>query len=459
MGRCLVQLATDRRLLHHEFEGYRLAGADAACGDVVRTPLPGGALRAPTPPEGRSSLLHTRLYALHNALVHDPFHPSATYFLADSTIWRADNSGIKTVSNLQIEQGTHPHPCTLMFCDEDRAVFADGSKHLTVYSTGNRKNEDPPKWKTIASIEVPIQNGGFSILDVRLDVENNLQCLLYEIEQEQERCVAIVDWVVLENRNESWNARIHRQIRSPGVVHYCALEPGCEAIYIAADRPADFVDKPKPEIPEPTIIDKTILYSWIQNSEDVTVIINLPKKVTPIVDSTRDSLNVRCGTETLVDGKLFDLVDQEVTTWNIDGSGKLNVCMSKRNTGSVWPSLLKDGDPDGEQVPDLSYVAEVHSRLAHLCSENEAVPGENLPLFNSQQLEECDFSSEEESCLCNYIVIVIFNKFLSILIIMFILFSEIRRKKLCSHPPSFSQFSSLYIKRKHRSFEGTVART
>lgn len=45
--------------------------------------------------------------------------------------------------------------------------------------------------------------------------------------------------------------------------------------------------------------------------------------------------------------------------------------MQKVEPGVVWTNLLKNSSKVGKEVINEEFVAEIHEKLAHLCSENE----------------------------------------------------------------------------------------
>lgn len=424
--RCIVQLELQRRLLLPDFQGFRLS---VAGGSPSRHLLPARPPSITIP--HHSSLLHARLHALHNAL-HVDHSTSTVYFTCNQgqiwhVLWKDCNVQFTPllIDPLQLSSQEGTHPFTLIFCGPRRVVFADGAKTLILFATGDRNLDNPEKWTIEAQLQIEFDNIGFTILDARIDADENIHCLVYRIEPEGNLCVALIDWIILTYNNDSWEVKPYRKLKGSGVIHYCALEYDCSSIYVAAERPVQFLEKPSNGIPDISdSVVKKILYSWMQNAEDITLTLKLNvdhPNSSLTVESLRDCIDICHGTVDRIKGKLFGLVDHELTTWSIDDTNKLNVLLLKREPGVIWPSLLKDGDENGEQIMDPSYVAEVHSRLAHLCSETEVTASNDAPLFNSQQLEECDFISEEESCLCmkniaafiNYMYFnQYFNKFL-----------------------------------------------
>ncbi|KAK7574104.1 hypothetical protein V9T40_011295 [Parthenolecanium corni] len=77
---------------------------------------------------------------------------------------------------------------------------------------------------------------------------------------------------------------------------------------------------------------------------------------------------------------------------------KLEIVVFKQQDGQMWQYLVQNDDR-GEEVVDPELVSEIHERLAHLCSENEAPAEDSTPTFNPGQLEACDNIPDEDSRL------------------------------------------------------------
>lgn len=68
----------------------------------------------------------------------------------------------------------------------------------------------------------------------------------------------------------------------------------------------------------------------------------------------------------------------------------------KSENGQMWSELIK-GDNGGEHLPNIALANEIHSRLAHLCSDEQVTAESLQPTvgFNVDQLEECDLDGKD----------------------------------------------------------------
>lgn len=409
-----VELRPNRRLLDHNFEGYKL--------NLQALPHYVHELASPVdrvfPDEVQYSFVHAKLFALHNHLILDHWDYSFSYFYIDSSQKvkhvTFENTNHTFQSNVVYDipahverQSGHFNLC-LAFPSASLAVVSDGTGYLHIVDTGsrNRGSRSNENWQTVHSSLVIGKEKYFIIVDTRIQEKDNLEilhCLLQSVEQNEQYFNSILTWVTFGFDGTSWKQTSSRQLQGKGIVHYAALESSCSALYIASDNAFEFIADSETEIKEPKKEEpRQIIYTWLQTTEDVTITLKLQSNFDKkLLHVTVTPLNVivKYAGKNFVDGKLLHKVDSELTTWNVQDDGQVDILITKSES-SIWEDLLEGGDKNGEQIMDASLVEEAHRRLAHLCSETEVNNvDQSVPGLSTQELEECDAASEEDTVL------------------------------------------------------------
>uniref|UniRef100_A0A2A4JWX4 NudC domain-containing protein 1 n=1 Tax=Heliothis virescens TaxID=7102 RepID=A0A2A4JWX4_HELVI len=409
----LVELRPNRRLLDHDFEGYKL--------NLQALPHFSHDLVTPVdrvyPDEVQYSFVHAKLFALHNHLVLDYWDYSLNYYYIDkeqkirhvsfeSTNQTFHNDVVYDVPAHVERQSGHFNLC-LSFPSNSLAVVSDGTGYLHIVSTGARtrpSGRNQP-WQTLQSSLILGEGKYFIIVDSRVQEKDNtetLHCLLQSVEQNESHFNSVLTWVTFDNDGQEWKQMSFRQVQGKGIVHYAALETSCAALYIASDNTFKFTSDSEREITEPSKqAPRTVIYTWLQTTEDITITLKLEtnfNKNLLVVNVTPLHIKVSYAGKTFVDGKLKQKVDSELTTWNVQDNGQVDILITKSDS-MLWEELLEGGDPNGEQVLDASLVEEAHRRLAHLCAETEVTTEPAMPGVSTQELEECDAASEEDTVL------------------------------------------------------------
>lgn len=412
MPSTLVELRPNRRLLDHEFEGYKL--------NLQALPHYTHDLASPVdklyPDEVQYSFVHAKLFALHNHLVSDDWDHSYNCYYIDkkqqvrqitfeSTNHTFQNMVVYDVpAHVQRISG-HFNLC-LAFPSANLAVVSDGTGYLHIVETGSRNKPGETQWQTMHSNLTLGENKYFTIIDSRIqekDKKETLHILLQSVEHNENYFFSVLSWVTFEY-DGNWKQTSLRQAQGKGIVHYAAIETSCTALYIASDNPFKFTTDSEMEIKEPSIASeqqRKIIYTWLQTTDDITVTLKLQptcdKKLLHI-SVTPLAIKISYAEKTFVDGKLRCKVDSEFTTWNLQENGQVDILLTKSDS-MLWDELVEGGDKNGEQILDASLVEEAHERLAHLCSETEVAVDQSAPGFSTQELEECDAASEEDTVL------------------------------------------------------------
>ena len=151
-----------------------------------------------------------------------------------------------------------------------------------------------------------------------------------------------------------------------------------------------------PETPPP--------FYWLQGVEDMAVWVMLPKdthKKEIKVSLKPSQMSIKIKNETVLDGKLWGVIDSDSMTWTIDTKkSKLEVTFCKandnRNSGMIWQRFLADKElTDGEEVMHADMVEKIHQELSHLTTNDPNANSikENSQVYNNQELESCDDNS------------------------------------------------------------------
>ncbi|CAB3258959.1 unnamed protein product [Arctia plantaginis] len=409
----LVELRPDRRLLDYDFEGYKL--------NLQALPHYTYDLSAPVdkvyPDEIQYSFIHAKLFALHNHLVLDYWDYSFNYYYIDKQqqvrCITFENGSKKFHSNVVYDVPAHEERRSghfnlcLAFPSTNLALVSDGTGYLHIVDTGSRTQpiSKYKPWQTLESSLVLGEGKYFTIVDARLlenDSIETLHCLLQSVEQNESHFNSILTWVTFDNTGQGWKQTTIRQVQGKGIVHYAAIETSCTALYIASDHIFKFTSDSETEIKEEVKdAPRTIIYTWLQTTEDITVTLklesNFDRKLL-IVSVTPLLIKVSYAGKVFIDGRLKHKVDSELTTWNVQENGQVDILLTKSES-MLWDEIITGGDRNGEQIMDASLVEEVHRRLAHLCSETEVTTDQTVPGLATQDLEECDAASEEDTVL------------------------------------------------------------
>ncbi|KAL0850645.1 hypothetical protein ABMA28_012398 [Loxostege sticticalis] len=411
MPTSLVELRPDRRLLNHDFEGYKLnlqALPHFSCG------LPSPVNRV-YPDEVQYSFIHAKLFALHNHLILDYWDYSHKYYYIDKK-WQVCRVSFETnhtfqntvvyviPSNVERKSG-HFNLC-LSFVSQELALVSDGAGYLHIVDTGPRnKPEQSSHWQTLHSSLVLGEGKYFVILDSRLQEKNStesLHCLLQSVEQSEKHFSSVLTWVTFQRTDHTWSQQSIKELKGKGIVHYAAIETSFEALYIASDNAFKFTHDSEKDITDEVKEDtRKVIYTWLQTSEDITLTLKLEAgfdKTLMHVDVSPLQIKVSYAGNSFIEGKLRHKVDSEFTTWNVQDNGQVDILITKSES-MLWDELLEGGDAKGEQIMDASLVEEAHRRLAHLCSETEVTADQSAPVLTTQELEECDAATEEDTVL------------------------------------------------------------
>uniref|UniRef100_A0A8D8PTK3 NudC domain-containing protein 1 n=1 Tax=Cacopsylla melanoneura TaxID=428564 RepID=A0A8D8PTK3_9HEMI len=435
----VLDLKINPDLLNPNFNGYKLSLDPIG---VCKINLPANVDQT-FPSEDQYSFLYHKLFSLHNHLHQNSYSPDEygrVYFVDEK--WRVYENVVNP-NNLTLESVRevceipanerrvpgHWNVC-VKFVSETMCIISDGAGTLHVIDTHN------VPWLVEYSSEVLGKGAIFSILDsVVCDTPDGkiLHACLLSVEEvipdqstdsnpglepsksrssDQEsstgssKLVNVVNWISLHKTENGWCLKRQRQIHVPGSIHYFALNKSGSAIYLIADQKFTFVSDSEKQIIPPADSNsadaKKPNYFWQQTDDDLKLWFPMSGEVSKgdvNISVTNSDLRITCRDKDLLRGNTVQLIDANLTTWNIE-TEKLEVVLQKQSPVR-WTGVVV-GDERGEEIIDPKLVEEVHQRLAHLCSESETVPDDSKEpgsLFNMQQLEECDSLASEYKAL------------------------------------------------------------
>ncbi|XP_053984300.1 nudC domain-containing protein 1 [Hylaeus volcanicus] len=397
----IVELRPEKNLINSKFEKYQYSAGKFPItseidlkADVMRLSLP----------SNRDSFLETRLFAFHNHLFMNPHDMSCWFIDRNWIIWQFKYNGTleqkysmhdskENVQNLLYNP-------SIAFANNDVIAVSDGGDCLKLLIM---KTEDHMEAFTLSGGEPGI------ILDVRcIDTSSTIIIAICNIKSTGEKkftnlLLLTYDRKNIGSENESFELRSKESLKVKGAVEYVYIEDNGKYLhsicqdYITFECPKvqEFVDNKKDlrksserKIPK---------YCWSQDADSLTVWIKVEKehqsevkvRVTPL------ELSVTMKDNVLIQGQCQHRLDENLTTWKYE-QDTCRLELVKQESGLMWSELIK-GDTGGECLPNETLAAEIHSRLAHLCTDQADGKLEGQPCvgFNAEQLEECDLEGKD----------------------------------------------------------------
>lgn len=411
-ARVLVELRPDKKLLDPQFDGYKLSLEHV---QSHRSSLPSKP-DVVVPSDDQYSFLHTKLFGTHNKLFADPWTETIYYI---DVKWKIHSFDPDTNSFCEVWEVPSHHErqpghynLNLAFASPDLVVVTDGAGTLHIVDSQDRSFR-ARKWEVAFSCSPIGDQKGFVILDSRYYC-GEMHCMLLHIaeqnidgtEGKKSKFVSVIDWITVEGElnKQPWGVKSLRQMVGGGGIEFASFEPTCSAVFIASDQALKFTSDSENSIvennEEPQVKPQTV-YSWLQKDDDLTLWVPVAMDVSKSdikVTVTTLSIKITIQGNIILEGALHQRIDSDLTCWTLS-PGKLEIILSKVETGLMWPELIV-GCQKGEQILDPAFVEEVHQRLAHLCSDTvEAGTNDVAPAYNSQQLEDCDAFPRDTSVL------------------------------------------------------------
>lgn len=381
----VIELRPDRSLLNSEFEGYKLSLENSP---MYRKELPSSADRV-LPNKDQYSLLHAKIFGLHNHLVGEmidekeyvyfvdesrninkvSFDPLASELVLTSNLWTVPNTEERTPGDFNI---------SFKLVSDDVAVLADGTGILHILQTGSRKESDT--WNCVFSDDVLDRKETFIVVDSlsRLDETKGLflHCLLLRIafDEATEKYATVLNWVTFsKGDDDKWGQVAIRELQAAGNVHYAHFEMSGEALYVASDAGFKFtIDSERPILEDvEEVVAAKKKYMWTQTKEDVTVHLKLPPNFNKShlkIEVNPSDVCIKYLDEDVLSGDLQNGIDSDLSTWTVEHNS-LEIVLYKNEVGLMWSELVKNNS-EGEYFVDQTLAEEIHHKLAHLCNES-----------------------------------------------------------------------------------------
>lgn len=411
----VIELRPDRQLLNAEFEGYKLSLQDIP---TFKEELTTPSIDRVLPNNEQYSLLHARIFGLHNHLIGETIDGREYVYYIDNALsinkvtYDTFTSQLLTVSNLWTvpidERVSGDFNISLKFASNNIALVADGSGMLYILETGNR--DEDSKWIEAYGDDVLNQKVPFIIEDcfcvTNDDGKLTLHCLLLSIKREEnnDKLSSVLSWLTFSKENDkNWGQIAMRELQSVGTIYYSQIERTCESIYLISDNAFKFIlDSEHPIVEsEEDVTLKKKLYIWKQTNEDVTVNFKLPQtfdKSLFDINLTRSSITIKYSNDVTLSGEVRHFIDSELSTWAFnDNDNSLELNIQKSEHGVTWDEFIK-GNNDGEYLVSELLANEVHQKLAYLCSDKENTSS-TMTYVNTQELEECDFEDDTSALI------------------------------------------------------------
>ncbi|KAL7743150.1 hypothetical protein ACLKA6_016289 [Drosophila palustris] len=405
----VVDLNVDRNLLCANFDGYKLS-FDAIAVLRQNLHLQREPLKLEPHARHQYSLLHTELFARHNALFSDPWARHNSYYMNSEhqlvmcsyDEQRGQEREQRVVYEMRQQLADHgdgfahvagDYNYTLRFISEKYCVMCDGMLSYTLLDTGDRAGR-ADNWQLITRTPIintltdPDGQRGFQLYDARLDIvqerkQISLACGHVARRQRNESIdihvmeVTWSRWTLAVNGGQ-WSYDICQQLQTTGSIYYCAFEPRAQSLILCSNREL--------QAAAPNVLNGPA-YTWTQSDGNLTLCFPLQQHVARHdvhIHCTGNQLRVEFQAQTLLDATLYRNLDHELTTWTlatVEAAQQLQLTLFKQQA-EHWPRLLQlgnaDEEPDADADPDSDADAD---------AEPERLPIPNL----EDPVEECDF--------------------------------------------------------------------
>ncbi|XP_074646894.1 nudC domain-containing protein 1-like [Tubulanus polymorphus] len=404
----------NRDLVNPNFEGYKLS----------LDPIPSYKVSLSSCPdelklqENQFSYQHVKAFAVHNHLFLDPYNPNCVFYISDLKLMQIHVENGHSISNAEIvfefpvssnqRQSTNRLHSCVCFMSRDWLSLSDGVGNLYLVWTGNRT--DGLTWKVCYRCR-PLEDEASFILKESIMFENGgnhcVDFILLHVEKvdkndSDSKFQTVVEWLSVVNSadKDHWELYRTRRLTGAAPVDYISLQTNGKAIYVASEKPFKMTyDSLKPITIEERNIEKSdkkerSVYKWHQTAEDLTVYFNLPrayqktevkfKLVPDYIELSVDDDEM----EPLLNGKLFNSVDVEASTWTIQNN-RLELILGKKSE-TLWTTVV-EGDERGQLVENT----ETSDRM----EEDDENEDDDKKPYNAQELEDCDNFPDESSAL------------------------------------------------------------
>ena len=289
---------------------------------------------------------------------------------------------------------------SVSFASSDIAVMGDGLGSLYIFRD----------WKPLfTDSSICGVKRSFTVLSSLLWTEEkfaNLSVLLMYIEDKSKvenlqvkssgNFVHVVEWVTfkLDDTDSCQLSRVKRfaflgeieslELDQNGILYLGEQKP-FQLLYDSEGMEVDEINEENPDEKPPP-------FYWMQGVEDMVVWVMLPDGITKKeikVVLKPSHLVIKLRDQTIVDGKMWSIIDSDSMTWTIDAKKqRLEITMCKAHEGMIWQRFLADSNvDDGEEVRDPVMVEKIHQQFN---SNADGNANQSNQVYNVQELEACD---------------------------------------------------------------------
>ncbi|XP_076382225.1 nudC domain-containing protein 1 [Megalopta genalis] len=396
----VIELRPKKSLTNSKFEKYQLCTDEIPVATEIELNADVRRLELTL---NRDSLLETHLFAFHNHLFKNPYDASCWFIDDKWLVWRLRNNG--TLEKLHQIHDTNTtiqnvlYNPSIVFASSNFVVISDGGDCVNILSIEDKEHI---KVFPISDTEPGV------ILDARyVNATSTIIVALCNIKNVGEKKFTNLILLTYTQKNtgdalESFEFSQKEALKINGAIEYVHIEDTgkyfhsiCQD-YITFQHPKVLESVDSKDDPQTAKI-KIPRYCWSQDEDSLTIWIKIDKEqqkdvkvhVTPL------ELSVTLNGIVLIQGQSQHRLDEHLTTWKYeDDTFKLE--LFKHECGLIWSELIK-GDTGGEHLSNEALAAEIHSRLAHLCTDQTDSKQDGQPCigFNSEQLEECDLEGKD----------------------------------------------------------------
>ncbi|KZC07704.1 PREDICTED: nudC domain-containing protein 1 [Dufourea novaeangliae] len=397
----IIELRPDKNLINSKFEKYQFSTDEVPVASEINLTADVHRLELTS---NRDSLLETRLFAFHNHLFKNPYDTSCWFIDKNWMVWRFNKDGaleeIHHIHDINANVQNVLYNPSIAFTNNNVVVISDGGNCLKVLLA---LTQEHAKVFSLSNAEPGI------ILDVRyVNATSTITVALCSIKSTGEKkftslLLLTYTWKNVGESCESFEFTYKETLKVNGAVEYAYIEDDGKYVhsicqdYITFEHPkVQEVEDNKKDSEKSSEI-KIPRYCWSQDEDLLTVWIkvdreqqkNVKVNVTPL------ELSVTLNGIVLIQGQCQHRLDESLTTWRYE-EDTFKIELFKYESGLMWNELIK-GDSGGEHLPNEELATEIHSRLAHLCTDQTDSKLEGQPCigFNSEQLEECDLEGKD----------------------------------------------------------------
>lgn len=387
----------NRNYLDTKFEGYKLNTASLPIS--TKTILDG--IDIVYPSDDQYSFIQQREYSIHDHIHNDPWDSLSVYYV-DSE-WKIKHLIVPSKETTDVEgpfevweipknklRAVGRSNVTICFASQDLVTVSDGGGTIFIISSGERQ-QGSSKWKTLHFEEMASPG---RIVDAKSPTPGEIHLLFVHVDSKQ---TYLSHLYLTSSEGEQWKLEKRRVVYGKSTLDYAVLSLDCSVMYIASQeelKSQEVIDEEK----KPAIANFKS-FEWQQNYEEIKLWLDLGCDKQPTIKVSASELTVTFPEKTLLKGQLYRPIEEGLTVWTVTNN-KLEIVMSKRDEGTMWPKIFELSDWHGKEISDPDLVAEIHSKLAHLTSETEDVGGATV--LNSGQLEECDIDDGDRKTFFAY---------------------------------------------------------